>query len=109
MYNEVATILEVFRRVVAVSIPKEIIVVDDKSTDGTVNLLQEVKQSPASFQGAAIRTALPTVTGDAIIIQDADLEYNPAEYPKLVEPFLNGKADVVYGSRFYNPTAHKFS
>jgi len=53
VYNEVATILEVFRRVVAVSIPKEIIVVDDKSTDGTVNLLQEVKQSPASFQGAA--------------------------------------------------------
>jgi glycosyltransferase involved in cell wall biosynthesis len=130
VYNEVATILEVVKRVVAAPIAKEIIVVDDKSTDGTVDFLRDFQRSPVSFlgesvsapytvqvlfhnqnqgKGAAIRTALSAVTGDAIIIQDADLEYNPTEYPKLVEPFLNDEADVVYGSRFRNPTERKFS
>lgn len=130
VYNEAATILEVCKRVVAVPIPKEIIIVDDKSTDGTGDFLQNFRHSPVSFlgkstsasytvrvlfheqnqgKGAAIRTALSAVTGDAIIIQDADLEYNPAEYPKLVAPFLNGNADVVYGSRFSDLADHPFS
>lgn len=130
VYNEATTILEVLKRVVAVPIPKEIIVVDDQSTDGTVDLLRDFQHSPVSFlgesvpapytvqvifheqnqgKGAAIRTAIPTVTGDAVIIQDADLEYDPAEYSKLVAPFLNGRAEVVYGSRFYDLTDHTFS
>lgn len=122
VYNEVATIREVLRRVASVPIAKEIIVVDDGSTDGTIGLLQSMQNSsdipssgepllaPCSLRvifhernqgkGAAIRTGLAAVTGDAVIIQDADLEYNPAEYPKLLEPFLKGEADVVYGSRF---------
>jgi len=122
VYNEAATIRSVLRRVASVPVAKEIIVVDDGSTDGTVAILQSLQTRsnrpfeeellPASCslrvllhernqgKGAAIRTGLTAVTGDAVIIQDADLEYNPAEYPKLLEPLLKGEADVVYGSRF---------
>jgi glycosyltransferase involved in cell wall biosynthesis len=121
VYNEAATINEVLRRVAAVPIPKEIIVVDDHSLDGTADilrnhgvpsgLLSEMSlPAPCTLRvffhdrnqgkGAAIRTGLAASSGDAVIIQDADLEYNPAEYPKLLEPLLNGEADVVYGSRF---------
>lgn len=119
VYNEAVTILEVLRRVATVPIPKELIVVDDHSSDDTATILRDqsagllARVSPAApctlrvlfhdhnqGKGAAIRTGLTAVTGDAVIIQDADLEYNPEEYPKLLEPLLKGEADVVYGSRF---------
>lgn len=111
VYNESKTILEVIRRVKEVSFEKEIIVVDDCSTDGTSDLLRtngeglkllfhEINQG----KGAAIRTALPHITGEITIIQDADLEYRPSEYPQLIAPILDGVADVVYGSRFQGGT-----
>ncbi len=109
-YNEVATIEKVLSRVQAVEMEKEIIVVDDGSTDGTHELLKEIGQAQENSKGlhhnrnrgkgAALRTGLDAVTGDIIIIQDADLEYDPREYKKLLEHILDGRADVVYGSRF---------
>ncbi len=108
VYNEVQTIREIIESVKEVPCEKEIIVVDDFSTDGTRDLLKKVGSGEITVlfhesnqgKGAAIRTAIPHVSGDIAIIQDADLEYHPSEYPRLIAPILDGKADVVYGSRF---------
>jgi len=106
VFNEVQTIAEVLRRIADVDVEKEIIVVDDGSADGTRELLQSRRGIMLIFheenrgKGAAIRTGLSYVTGDVVIIQDADLEYSPQEYPVLLNPILQGQADVVYGSRF---------
>jgi glycosyltransferase involved in cell wall biosynthesis len=109
VYNEKATILELLRRVEAVPLPlaKEIVIVDDGSTDGTRELLKElgsrakvVLHERNRGKGAALRTALAHATGEFTIIQDADLEYDPSDYPDLLAPMLDGRADVVYGSRF---------
>lgn len=107
VYDEVETVLEIIKRVKEVPFDKEIIVVDDGSTDGTRELLERSGAGIKVFfheancgKGAAIRTALPHITGDIVIIQDADLEYDPSEYPRLTAPILEGRADVVYGSRF---------
>jgi len=107
VYNEERTIREVLKRVHAVDLEKEIIVVDDGSTDRTSDLLGQdvgsliVHRADTNLgKGAAIRTGVGYVTGDIVIIQDADLEMDPAEYPELVRPVLEGTSSVVYGSRF---------
>ena len=109
VYNEANTISTIVKRVMDVNYNKEIIIVDDASTDGTKDILYDfVKQTEVKVlyhktnrgKGAAIQTATKEISGKIIIIQDADLEYDPADYPKLLQPILDGKADVVYGSRF---------
>ncbi|HUK42055.1 MAG TPA: glycosyltransferase family 2 protein, partial [Candidatus Acidoferrales bacterium] len=124
VYNEERTVEEVVRRVSAIPIPKEIILVDDGSRDRSPEILKRLQKNndrgddPVNkirvfFQprnqgkGAAIKTALGHVTGEVIIIQDADLEYDPKDYPTLLEPIVNGLADVVYGTRFYGGGAHR--
>lgn len=109
VYDELRTIREVVQRVQSQPFVKEIIIVDDCSTDGTRELLQTTEW-PASVRifyheknmgkGAGIRTALQAVTKDVVIIQDADLEYNPSDFGVVLRPILDGVADVVYGSRF---------
>jgi glycosyltransferase involved in cell wall biosynthesis len=109
VYNEKTTICQILARVAAVNLPKEIIVVDDYSKDGTREILKNEISLPevrVVFQphnmgkGAALRTGFQHVTGDIVVVQDADLEYDPSEYHSLIQPILDGKADVVYGSRF---------
>jgi glycosyltransferase involved in cell wall biosynthesis len=109
VYNERATLAEIIRRVRAVPIDKEIIIVDDGSTDGTRELLQGMAGEPGvriffhpenRGKGAALKTGFLEAKGDIVLVQDADLEYDPAQYPQLIEPILRREADVVYGSRF---------
>src|SRR5512132_1756082 len=108
-YNERNTIEEMIRRVLAVPIRVELIVVDDGSKDGTREILTRlaselpfklVLQPANGGKGAALRRGFQEVTGDLVIIQDADLEYSPEEFPQLIELICQGRADVVYGSRF---------
>lgn len=109
VYNEAKTILTLISRVEAIDYEKEIILIDDCSTDGTQDLLQKYSEREGfkvlfhqknRGKGAALRTGFAESTGDIIIIQDADLEYDPKEYGVLLGPILDGRADVVYGSRF---------
>ncbi len=109
VYNEQATIKEVLDRVRAVEMEKEIIVVDDGSTDGTSEILAKeeakgdlkvLRHRVNRGKGAAVRTGLEHATGEVILIQDADLEYDPRDYPELLKPIHEGRAEVVYGSRF---------
>ncbi len=110
VFNEIETIREVIDRVRGVPIDTQLILVDDCSIDGTRDLLRELAESEDDLtilfhevnrgKGAAIRTALAAATGDVTIVQDADMEYDPVEYPKLLAPLEQGVADVVYGSRF---------
>jgi len=108
VYNEAATVEEIIRRVLDVPLEKELIIVDDGSTDGTVDILKRIEHKDVQVfyhevnrgKTAALRTAFEHVTGDVVIIQDADLEYDPRDYFKLLVPIADARADVVFGSRF---------
>ncbi len=117
VYNEVSTIQEIVSRVKNAPVSdKEIIIVDDGSTDGTRDLLRErieaevarvIYQPQNHGKGYALRTGFQAATGDIVLVQDADLEYDPNEYPALIEPIVSDKADVVYGSRFVGAGPHR--
>lgn len=108
VYNEHKTIEACIRRIQAVDLPKELILVDDASDDGSSEIIQSLESPEIKVarheinrgKGAAVRTAISLADGDICVIQDADLEYDPQELPRLIEPILDGRADAVYGSRF---------
>lgn len=119
-YNEINTIEAILQQISRVELPggleREVVIVDDCSTDGTRDYLKTLEQTPGYvivFQprnrgkGAALRTGFARTSGDFVLVQDADLEYEPQEYAKLLKPMLDGKADVVYGSRFVGGESHR--
>ncbi len=116
VYNEVSTIEQIVERVHAVPVEKEIIIVDDASQDGTRDKLTELGRDERvqvvlhdhnRGKGAALRSGFAAARGDIVIVQDADLEYDPRDYAKLIEPIVEGKADVVFGSRFAGGQSHR--
>ena len=111
VYNERNTLREIISRIDSTGLASQIIIVDDGSDDGSREILEELQQEGREDlvidmhpenrgKGAAVRTGIAHITGDIALVQDADLEYNPSDYPVLLEPVLDGRADVVYGSRF---------
>ena len=116
VYNEAATIAALIDRVRQVPVDKEIVVVDDCSRDGTRDVLKQLPPSDDlrvlfhevnQGKGAALRTGFRSATGDVVVVQDADLEYDPMDLPKLMRPIADGRADVVYGSRFVGGECHR--
>jgi glycosyltransferase involved in cell wall biosynthesis len=116
VYNEVQTLEEIVKQVLATKLAYEIVMVDDGSTDGSRDIMKQwekhsvirvIYHAQNRGKGSAVRTGFEAATGDVVVIQDADLEYDPRDYPRLLQPIEEGRADVVYGSRFIGGPARK--